>query len=141
VSADAPGPEPAEAGPFAEQVDERTARTDWRASVLGTILCAAAIGAWLIVSSAVLDYEEPAAAVIWGVLIVFLSLLRLLVAARSQILALATMAAGALTIVSPFVAGERGGPTVEMVVLGGAVILLSLVGLAVSGEAQIRSRG
>jgi hypothetical protein len=141
VSTEAPGPQPAEAGPFAEQVDERTARADWRSSVLGSILCTAAIGAWLIVSAAVLDYQEPLAAVIWGALIVFLCLLRLLAAARSKVLALVTMAAGALTIASPFVADENGGPTVEMVVLGGAVILLSLVGLAVADEERVRSRG
>ena len=141
MSADGPGPQSAEAGPFAEQVDERRARTDWRASILGTILCTGAIGVWLIVSPAVLDYEKPLIGVIWGVLIVFLSLLRLLAAARSKTLALVTMAAGALTIVSPFIAGEHGGVTVELVVLGGAVILLSLVGLGVTDEEQTRSRG
>jgi hypothetical protein len=141
MSTDAPGPLPAERGPLAEQTDERTARADWRSSVVGAILCTGAIGIWLIVSTAVLDYEEPLNAVIWGVLVLFLAILRLLFAARSSTLALVTMAAGALIVASPFVADETRGPTVELVVLGGAVILLSLVGLAVTDEDQTPSRG
>lgn len=141
MSTDAPGPQPAEAGPFAEQVDERTARADWRSSVFGTVVCTALIGVWLIVSPAMLEYREPLNAVIWGVLILVLSLLRLAAGARSRTLALVTIAAGALTIASPFVADETAGPTVEVVALGGAVILLSLVGLAVTNEEPVRSRG
>ncbi len=134
-------PDPAERSPLLEQTDERTARADWRSSVVGTLLVSALIGVWLIVSTAVLDYETPLNAVIWGVLVIFLSLLRLLFAAHSRTLALVTAIAGALTIASPFVADEPRGPTVNLVVLGGAVALLALIGLGVGAEAEERSRG
>ena len=52
MSTEAPGPQPAETGPLAEQIDERSERADWRSSIVGALLISLLIGVWLIVSPA-----------------------------------------------------------------------------------------
>lgn len=128
------------AGPLAVETDERAARADWRSSILGSILVVGLIGIWLMVSPVPLDYERPALPIVCGALVLMIAVVRLVAAPRSRTLALAQATAGALTVVAAFAAAETAGPTANAALMGAAVIVLSLVGMAASAEAPLRSR-
>lgn len=140
MSPEEPGPQPAETGPLAEQTDARSARADWRSSILGTAGISLLIGIWLLVSPAVLSYDEPALPLIWGAVIVVLSLLRLLAPTRSQTLAITLILAGIFTALSAVLADEEAPETANAALMGGAVIVLAAIGLAAEEEAAIESR-
>lgn len=140
MSTEAPGPQPAETGPLAEQTDERSERADWRSSIVGTLLVSILIGVWLIVSAAVLEYEKPLNPLIWGILVVFLSLLRLLGPTRSRTLALVSVAAGVLTALSAFAVSEASGETVNLLLMGLATTVIALIGLAAASEDERATR-
>jgi hypothetical protein len=140
MSTDAPGPQPGETGPLAEQTDERSERADWRSSVVGAVGVTLLIGLWLIASIAVLEYERPSLAVIWGAVIVVLSLLRLLGPLRSRTLALALAAAGLLTVLTAVIGDESSGETMNLALMGGATTVLALISMAADAEAGRASR-
>lgn len=140
MSSDAPGPQPAETGPLAEQTDERSERADWRSSVVGAVGVTLLIGLWLIASIAVLEYERPSLAVIWGAVIVVLSLLRLLGPMGSRTLAVALAVAGLLTVLTAVIANEHIGETMNIALMGGGTMVLALISMAAGAEAGRTSR-
>jgi len=140
MNADAPGPQPAETGPLAEQTDERSERADWTSSVVAAAGVTLLAGLWLIASIAVLDYERPSLAIIWGAVIVILSLLRLLGPLGSRTLALTLAAAGLLTVLTALIANETVGETMNLALMGGATTVLALVSLGAGAEAGRTSR-
>lgn len=140
MSSDAPGPQPGETGPLAEQTDERGERADWRSSIVGAVGITLLIGLWLIASIAVLEYERPSLAVIWGAVIVVLSLLRLFGPIASRTLALALAAAGLLTVLTALIADEHIGETMNLALMGGGTTVLTLVSMAAGAEAGRTSR-
>ncbi len=133
-------PQPASTGPLAQQSDERTERASWRSSIIGALGVLVLAGIWLAASAAILDYAEPASPVIWGILIVFLSLLRLFGPTVSRTLALATVGAGALTVLSAFLFDDPAGETANQALIGLAVVVLALIGLAADAERTRESR-
>lgn len=130
-----------ERNPLANPTDERSARADWRSSILASGLATLAGGAWLIVSAALIPYDRPANPIIWGVLIVALSLLRLVVAPASRTLAVTTAAAGALAMIAAFVFDETPGATANLALIGLGTAVLALVGLAADEESERGSTG
>jgi hypothetical protein len=132
--------QPASAGPLAEQTDERSERASWTSSIAGANIVTLVAGVWLAISAAAINYSEPAAPVICGILIVVLSILRMAVPAASRTLALTTAAAGALTAVSAFLLGAAPGETLNQALIGLAVVLLALIGLAAEAERPRSSR-
>lgn len=94
------------------------------------------IGVWLILSPLAFDYDKPEIAVIWGVVVVVLALLRLLGAMTSRVLSLVSAIAGVLIVVSAFVMDDPPGPTANVALMGLAVIIFSVVGSA--GPARSR---
>ena len=123
-----------------DETDERTERADWRSSIVGTIGLTLLIGVWLIASTAVLSYDKPTLPVIWGAVIVVLSLIRLLGPTSSRTLALTLALAGAFTTLSAFLADDPAGPTANIALMGLAVVVLAMVGLAADSESAIASR-
>ncbi len=134
------GVERSEAGPLAVETDERSARADWRSSMIGSIGVIVLFGLWLLASPAAIHYERPANPIIWGVVIVFIALIRMFGPTSSRTLALTNAAAGGLTVISAFAVSESSGPTANVALMGLAVVVLSLVGLAATVEAPMRSR-
>lgn len=126
--------------PLAEQTDERSERASWTSSVAGSNIVTLLAGIWLIVSAALINYSEPAAPVICGVLIVLLAVLRMGVPAVSRTLLLTTLGAGALTAVSAFLLGDAPGETLNQGLIGLAVVVLALIGLAAEAERPRSSR-
>ncbi len=133
-------PQPASTGPLAQQTDERTERASWRSSIVGALGVLLLAGIWLAASAAILDYSEPASPVIWGILIVFLSVLRMVGPTVSRTLALATVGAGALTVLSAFLFDDPAGETANQALIGLAVVVLALIGLAADAERSRESR-
>jgi hypothetical protein len=138
--ADTNAVEAADHSPLATETDERTARADWRSSLVGTAAVTILIGAWLALSPLVIDYDKPALAIVWGAVIAVIGLARLLGALGSVTLAIVGAAAGALTALTALLAGDTAGPTANLALMGAAVVVVSLVGLAASGEAARKSR-
>ena len=132
--------ESAEHGPLAVETDERAARADWRSSVVGTALVTVFVGLWLAISAALLDYDRPELAVIWGVVIAIIGLARLLGSAASATLACLGIAAGLLTIATALIADETSGPKVNIGLMGAAAVVLSFVALAAARESGRGSR-
>jgi hypothetical protein len=132
--------EAADHSPLAAETDERTARADWRSSLIGTATVTILIGAWLALSPAFIDYNKPALAIVWGAVIAVIGLARLLGALGSVTLALIGAAAGALTALTALLADDTSGPTANMALMGAAVVVISLIGLAAAGEDGRRSR-
>lgn len=133
-------PQPASTGPLAQQTDERTERASWRSSIVGALGVLLLAGIWLAASAAILDYSEPASPVIWGILIVFLSVLRMVGPTVSRTLALATVGAGAFTVLSAFLFDDPAGETANQALIGLAVVVLALIGLAADAERSRESR-
>ena len=94
----------------------------------------------MIASAAILNYSEPTAPVIWGILIALLSLLRLFGPTVSRTLALTTAAAGGLAALSAFLLSDPPGATANLALIGLAVVVLSLIGLAADAERGRTSR-
>lgn len=140
VAEEQQAPQPASTGPLAEQTDERSERASWRSSIVGALAIVLLAGLWLIASAAILDYSEPASPVIWGILIVFLSVLRLVGPTVSRTLALATVAAGALTVLTAFLFSDPTGETINQALMGLAVVVLTLIGLSADEERTRDSR-
>ena len=140
MATETPGPDPAEVGPLSTQSDERTARADWRSTIVGSIGITLLIGLWLIASVVPLEYERPLLAVIWGVAIVVLGLLRLLGPTRSRTLALLQAAAGVLTALTAIVADGSAGEAVNLALMGAATTVLALIGLGAHAEGLRTSR-
>ena len=140
MNADAPGPQPAETSPLAEETDSPAARVDWRSTVVATTGIILLAGLWLIASPAALDYDKPSLPLIWGAVIVVLALIRLLAPAGSRLLAVLLALGGALTVLSGFAADDKAGETANMAVMGGAVVILALIGLAAESDSARTSR-
>jgi hypothetical protein len=140
VAEEQQAPQPASTGPLAQQTDERTERASWRSSIVGALGVLLLAGIWLAASAAILDYSEPASPVIWGILIVFLSVLRMVGPTVSRTLALATVGAGALTVLSAFLFDDPAGETANQALIGLAVVVLALIGLAADAERSRESR-
>jgi hypothetical protein len=131
----------AEEGPLAEETDAAASRTDFRSSIEASLLITALVGVWLIISAFAIPYEKPAAAVIWGIVVLFLAVLRLLGAVRSMTLALVTAGTGVLIVITAFVLGDTAGPTANMALMGLAIVVLQLVGLGADAESRRSSHG
>lgn len=127
--------------PLARETDAVQGRADWRSSIEATLLATAAIGVWLIVSAFVLPYEKPGAPLVWGIVVVVLAGLRLLADVASATLALATIAAGALIVITAFALGDTAGPTANMALMGLAVVVLQFVSMGAMSERRRISRG
>jgi len=140
VAEEQQAPQPASTGPLAQQTEERTERASWRSSIVGALGVLLLAGIWLAASAAILDYSEPASPVIWGILIVFLSVLRMVGPTVSRTLALATVGAGALTVLSAFLFDDPAGETANQALIGLAVVVLALIGLAADAERSRESR-
>jgi hypothetical protein len=115
-------------------------RADWRSSVETTLLATLAIGVWLIVSAFVLAYDKPSIPVIWGIVVILLAALRLIADAASATLALATIATGALIVVTAFAMSETAGPTANMALMGLGVVVLQFVSMGAVSERRRVSR-
>lgn len=126
---------------LSDQTDERTARADWRSSIYASGLATLAGGIWLVVAPALISYDRPLNPVIWGGLVVFLSLLRLVAAPASRTLALTTAAAGILAVIAAFIVDEPPGATMNLALVGLGVAVVSLVGLGADEESKRRSFG
>jgi peptidoglycan/LPS O-acetylase OafA/YrhL len=140
VATDQQGVQPASSGPLAVETDERTARAGWRSSIVGALIVTLILGVWLALSAAILDYSEPAAPVILGILIAILALLRLFGPIASRTLALTTAVAGGLTALTAFLMSDGPGETANQALIGLAVVVLSLIGLAADAERSRSSR-
>ena len=140
MATESPSVQASEDSPLEVATDGRTARADWRSSIYGALLTTLLLGVWLIASAAALDYAKPALAIVWGIVIVLLTLLRLLGPTRSRILALATAAAGALAAISAVLAAESAAATANIALLGLATAVLSIISLAAGTEDERRSR-
>lgn len=125
-----------ERSPLAETSDAVGTRVGRRTSIEAALIVTLLIGGWLIASPLALDYDKPAVAVIWGVVVVVLAILRLVGGATSKTLGAVTAIAGVLIVITAFVIDDPPGPTANMALMGLAVIILSVVGSA----APARSR-
>lgn len=127
----------AERSPLAETTDAAGTRVGRRSSIEAALIVTLLIGGWLIFSPLALDYEKPEIAVIWGVVVVVLALLRLVGGMTSRTLTLVTAVAGVLIVLTAFVIDDSPGPTANMALMGLAVIIFSVVGSA--GPARPRA--
>ena len=127
---------PAEQSPLAEATDATGTRVGRRSSIEAALILTGLVGAWLIVSPLVMAYDKTAIPVIWGVVVIFLAILRLVGAMTSKTLSLVTAAAGVLIVVTAFAADDTAGPTANLALMGLAVIIFAVVGSA----APTRSR-
>ena len=105
-------------------------RSDWRSSLFGAAIVTILAGIWLALSAAPLDYGKPALPIVCGVVIIVVGVLRLVAAPGSRILALVSAVAGALTVLTAFVASDPPGPTANMALMGLAVMILAFIGLS-----------
>lgn len=126
----------AERSPLAETPDPVGTRVGRGSSIEAALILTLLVGGWLIASPLLIDYDKPELAVIWGVVVVVLALLRLVGAMKSKTLSLVTATAGALIAITAFVVDDSPGPTANLALMGLAVIIFSLVGSA----APARSR-
>ena len=126
--------DPADRSPVVGMTDPQAERVDWRSSIFGAIGLTALVGVWLIVSAGLLDYSRPALPIVWGVLITLVSVLRLIAAPGSRILAGVSAVAGGLTCITAFAASDPPGETINMALMGLATIVLSLIGFAARSE-------
>jgi hypothetical protein len=136
VDEERPATTAAERSPLAETTDAAGTRVDRRSSIEAALIVTLLIGVWLILSPLAFDYDKPEIAVIWGVVVVVLALLRLLGAMTSRVLSLVSAIAGVLIVVSAFVMDDPPGPTANVALMGLAVIIFSVVGSA--GPARSR---
>jgi SPW repeat len=130
-TADTPPDEPAPEGAARPSVAPRT--TGWREEAMGTALAAAAMGIWLIVSPAALDYASDDAAwnpVVCGALVVVFSLARATGRWSPWALAVITFVIGVWLAISAFLLDAPIGGQWNQAAFGSIVALLSLVGLA-----------
>jgi predicted permease len=100
---------------------------------MGTALAAAAVGIWLIVSPAALDYASDDAAwnpVVCGVLVVVFSLARATGRWSPWALAVITFVIGVWLAISAFLLEAPIGGQWNQAGFGSIIALLSLVGLA-----------
>ena len=132
--------EAADRSPVTSVTDPQAERADWRSSIFGAIGLTALAGVWLIVSAGLLDYTRPALPIVWGVLIVLLSVLRLVAAPESRFLAGVSAIAGALVCITAVVTSDPPGETINMALVGLATIVFSFIGYSARSERARPSR-
>jgi hypothetical protein len=128
---DSPPDEPAPEGAARPSVAPRA--TGWREEAMGSALVTAAVGVWLIVSPAALDYAGDDAAwnpVVCGVLVVVFSLARATGRWNPVALAIITFVIGVWLALSAFLLDAPIGGQWNQAGFGSIVAVLSLVGLA-----------
>ena len=139
MPADVAGAQPAEAGPLSEPRASGGARASWRSSVYGAALALVATGVWLVLSPVPFSYEEQLNPVICGILAIAIGAL-LLGSGGARPLPFVGAALGIWLIASPFLLDEPRPEKTNLVVLGGIVIVLSLITLAMREEGSRTSR-
>ena len=135
-----PAPAAAQESPLAQETTAVQGRADWRSSIEATLLATILIGIWLIISSFVLSYDKAGAPLVWGIVVIVLALLRLIAAARSATLAIATIATGVFIVITAFALGDTAGPTANMALMGLAVVVLQVISIAALSERRRISR-
>jgi membrane-bound ClpP family serine protease len=140
VDDERPAPAAPQESPLAQETTAVQGRADWRSSIEATLLATILIGIWLIISSFVLSYDKAGAPLVWGIVVIVLALLRLIAAARSATLAIATIAAGVFIVITAFALGDTAGPTANMALMGLAVVVLQVISIAALSERRRISR-
>jgi hypothetical protein len=109
-------------------------RADWRSSIIGAIGMTILAGVFLIASAGLFDFSKPAVPVIWGTVIVVISILRLVAEPGSRVLALLSAGAGALTCITAIAVSDLPAERLSMGLLGLAAVIFSLIGLSARSE-------
>lgn len=141
VPEDVPGAQPAQSGPMASQPGSPSSgRASWRSSSEAAPLILILVGIWMVASVAPFNYEAQLNPAISGMVLIGLAAVAL-VAIRVRWLRLLIGALGLWLMASPFVFEEARPATVNLIALGGVVLVLALVSLAVDQEGARESRG
>lgn len=132
LPADVPAPADEDATASVPQASATPGRAGWRSQILGAETALAVVGLWLIASGVVLDYPADSDAwnpLVTGALVALLAILRLTGAWVVRSLSLLSIALGAWLCASAFLLEAPVAGQWNQGLMGGIVVLLSLVAL------------